>query len=103
MIIPERTGKLFDLEGQMAPLTHDKLKKWRKIKSMIPRYKYYPILDITLFKADGKKPLDRIIREIYYEFGIWAPEGIMKFFEFLEELGVVTLKSQHRKIIYYRL
>ena len=90
-IIPMRTGKLFDLEGQIAPLTYEKLKAWRDIKSSIPQYKYYPILDITLFKADGKKTLDRIIREVYYEFGIWAPEGIARFFEFLEKIDVVKL------------
>ena len=92
-IVPERTGKLFDLEGQMAPMTYQKLRKWREVRSKIPKYKYYPILDITLFKADGKKTLDRIIREIYYEFGIWAPKGIAEFFRFLEDLSVVKLKS----------
>ncbi len=96
-IIPVRTGKLFDLEGQIAPLTYEKLREWREIRSMIPKYKYYPILDITLFKADGKKTLDRIIREIYYEFGIWAPQGIKKFFKFLERLGVVKLMEVPKK------
>ncbi len=95
-IIPERTGKLFDLEGQIAPITYQKLRKWREIKAKIPKYKYYPILDITLFKADGRKTLERIIREIYYEFGIWAPEGIAKFFEFLEEIGIIRLRKTNQ-------
>ena len=88
---------MFDLEGQIAPMTYEKLREWRNVKSKIPRYKYYPILDITLFKADGKKTLDRIAREIYYEFGIWAPSGIAEFFRFLEKLGVVRIKHIEEK------
>lgn len=90
-IVPRRTGKLFDLEGQLAPLTYDKIRQWWSIKDMIPKVKYYPIIDIVLFKADGKKTLERIIREIYYEFGVFAPDGIYELFKFFEKIGLVEL------------
>ena len=95
--IPIRTNKLFDLEGQLSPLKYDKIERWWRIKELIPRIKYYPIIDIILFKIDGKKTVSQIIKEVYYEFNFQRPEAIEELLEFFRELGLIEFKP-HKKL-----
>lgn len=95
--VPIRTNKLFDLEGQLSPLKYDKIERWWRIKELIPRIKYYPIIDIILFKIDGKKTVSQIIKEVYYEFNFLRPEAIEELLEFFRELGLIEFKP-HKKL-----